>query len=70
MYGEGLVVKEVGGAAYEFQTVDEVIACGLVGKVDGEHRAARRTKLPHGQVVIRIVGQTDVIDLHDGVDRP
>ena len=66
MDGERFIVEEVRGAADELEAVDEAEAGVAVGELDGEHGAGGVAKLLVRQVVVGVVGQTDVVHCADG----
>ena len=66
MDSERFIVEEVRGAADELEAVDEAEASVAVGELDGEHGAGSVAKLLTRQVVVGVVGQTDVVHCADG----
>ena len=66
MDSERFIVEEVRGAADELEAVDEAEASVAVGQLDGEHGAGSVAKLLASQIVVGVVGQTDVVHGADG----
>ena len=67
MYGQCLVVEQVGGAAHQFQVVDKCEAGIAVGQVDGNHGARSFAELFLRQFVERVVGQPHISHMFDAL---